>query len=64
MKIIEYYVRETYGVRREYVVDNILANQIAMLTGKKTIDGGVRGLLQTISGGAIQFKQVLPPDNA
>ena len=64
MKLIEYYVREVYGNRREYIVDADLARQVAMLTGQKTITPQVRGLLQTISCGAIQFKQVLPPDDA
>jgi hypothetical protein len=59
-KTIEYYVKNVYGNDREYVKDADLARQIAMLTGQKTITPSVRGLLQTISGGKIQFKQVLP----
>lgn len=57
-KIIEYYVREVYGTPREYIKDETLARQVSILVGTKTINAEVRGLLQTISGGAIQFKQV------
>jgi hypothetical protein len=62
MKTIEYYTKEVYGNRREYIVDPVLARQVSILVGTKTINSEVRGLLQTISGGAIQFKQVLPPE--
>ena len=63
MKVIEYYTREVYGNRREYIVNPDLARQVAMLTGQKTITPQIRGLLQTVSGGMVLFKQVLPPNN-
>lgn len=63
-KIIRFYVRETYGVRREYIhPDNKgEASILSALTGQKTVDGRIRELVRDLTGGAISFEQVLPPN--
>jgi hypothetical protein len=61
MKTIEYYVREVYGNKLEYVLQPFDAALIAKLTGKKTIGPDTRGLITALSNGEIQFKQVLKP---
>ena len=58
-KIIQYQVRESYGRRFEYVVNQADAAIIQRLTGHKTIDSITRELLRDLSGGAIDFQQVL-----
>ena len=56
-KTIQYYTREVYGNRLEYVRDVPDAKIIQQLTGKKTITGVERELLRDLSGGAIQFER-------
>ncbi len=58
-KTIEFFVRETYGVRREYVKDPTTAAIIAGLTGQKTIDGRIRELIRDLTAGQVSFVQVL-----
>jgi len=58
-KTIEFYVREHYGNRCEYIKDEADAKIVRQLTGKKTINSTVRELLRDLSGGTLNFVQVL-----
>jgi hypothetical protein len=60
-KIIPFYVREVYGNRLEYVVNEADAAILRQLTGQKTINGVMRKLMHDLSSGGIVFQQVLPP---
>ena len=62
-KTIEYYSKEVYGNRLEYVINKDDANIIRQLTGKKTISGIERELIRDLTGSFIEFKEVLPPKN-
>jgi hypothetical protein len=59
--IIEYYVRESYGRKLEYIADPAQNRIIQNLTRQKTIDSVIRELLRDLTGGAIIWKQVLAP---
>lgn len=59
MKTIEFYTKEVYGNRREYVKNQGDANILQALTGQKTIDGRIRELVRDLSGGSIEFRQVI-----
>lgn len=61
-KVIKYYVRELYGTKREFFIDKAESSVFQQLTGRKTLDSVSRELLRDISGGVIQFQQVLPPN--
>ena len=63
MKTIEFYSREVYGNRLEYVVNKADANIIRKLTGKKTITGIERELIRDLTGSLVDFKEVLAPKN-
>jgi len=63
MKTIEFYSREVYGNRLEYVVNKADANIIQKLTGKKTITGIERELIRDLTGSLVDFKEVLAPKN-
>lgn len=60
-KTIEFYNREVYGTMREYVANENDANIIYRLTGKKTLTSVERELFRDLSGGLVDFKQILPP---
>jgi hypothetical protein len=62
-KTIEYYSKEVYGNRLEYVINKDDAQIIRQLTGKKTISGIERELIRDLTGSFIEFKEVLPPKN-
>ena len=62
MKKIQYYRTAVYGKTVEYVSDKNDARYIAQLTGQKTVNQNIRGLLQTISAGSIQFVETVMPD--
>ena len=62
-KTIEYYSKEVYGNRLEYVINKDDASIIRQLTGKKTISGVERELIRDLTGSFIEFKEVLPPKN-
>ena len=62
-KTIEYYSKEVYGNRLEYVINKDDAYIIRQLTGKKTISGVERELIRDLTGSFIEFKEVLPPKN-
>jgi len=61
-KIIKFVAREVYGKRLEYVVDKDDAQLIQRLTGQKTINGVTRELFRDLSGGNVDFQQVLADD--
>jgi DNA replication initiation complex subunit (GINS family) len=63
MKTIEFYSREVYGNRLEYVVNKADADIIRKLTGKKTITGIERELIRDLTGNSVNFKEVLAPKN-
>ena len=58
-KTILFYSREVYGNALEYVVNEADANIIRQLTGKKTITGVERELIRDLTGGLVEFKEVL-----
>ena len=60
-KTIEYYSKEVYGNRLEYVINKDDAQIIRQLTGKKTISGIERELIRDLTGSFIEFKEVLAP---
>lgn len=60
-KTIEFYNREVYGTTREYLANENDAKIILQLTGKKTVTSVERELIRDLSGGLIDFKQILPP---
>ena len=62
-KTIEYYSKEVYGNRLEYVINKEDARIIRQLTGKKTISEIERELIRDLTGSFIEFKEVLPPKN-
>ena len=59
MKVIEYYIREIYGMERGYILDPKDAKLVMELTGKKTIDHRTREVIRDLSGDMIQFQQVM-----
>lgn len=63
MKTIEFYSKEVYGNRLEYVVNKADADIIRKLTGKKTITGTERELIRDLTGNFVNFKEVLAPKN-
>jgi hypothetical protein len=58
-KTILFYSREVYGNTLEYVLDKGDADIIRQLTGKKTITGVERELIRDLTGGSVEFKEVL-----
>ena len=60
-KTIEYYSKEVYGNRLEYVINKDDAQIIRQLTGKKTISEIERELIRDLTGSFIEFKEVLAP---
>ena len=62
-KTIEYYSKDVYGNRLEYVINKDDAQIIRQLTGKKTISEIERELIRDLTGSFIEFKEVLPPKN-
>lgn len=63
MKTIKYYTKSQYGNNREFIhVDNDHdAYLVRMLTGKQTIDLGVRQWIEELSNKTIQFIEVSVP---
>jgi hypothetical protein len=59
--VIEYYIRESYGRKLEYILDPGQRQIIQNLTRQKTIDSIIRELLRDLTGGAILWKQVFAP---
>lgn len=61
MKNIEYYTKDVYGSRLEYIKDENDAKIIQQLTGKKTVTGQVRELIRDLTGGRVSFTLVPQP---
>lgn len=60
-KVIEFYSKDVYGNRLEYVLNKSDADIIRKLTGKKTISGIERELIRDLTGSLVDFKEVLAP---
>ena len=60
-KVIEFYSKDVYGNRLEYVLNKSDADIIRQLTGKKTISGIERELIRDLTGSLVDFKEVLAP---
>jgi|688.fasta_scaffold60944_9 hypothetical protein len=60
-KVIEFYSKDVYGNRLEYVLNKADADIIRQLTGKKTITGVERELITDLTGKSVEFKEVLAP---
>jgi hypothetical protein len=60
-KVIEFYIKDVYGKPLGYIKNPADAAIVQQLTGKKTIDPTQRELLRDLSGGLIQFQQVMFP---
>jgi len=61
MKTINFYSKEVYGNRLEYIENKADAEILQRLTGKKTISGVERELIRDLTGGLVSFMEVLPP---
>jgi len=62
-KVIEFYSKDIYGNRLEYVLNKGDADIIRKLTGKKTISGIERELIRDLTGSFVEFKEVFAPKN-
>ena len=60
-KLILYYRRNVYGNELEYVADSGDAKVIQQLTGKATVNGATRELLRDLTGGYIQWREIVAP---
>jgi hypothetical protein len=63
MKTIQFYSRDVYGNRLEYISNKADADILRRLTGKKTISGVERELIRDLTGGLVTFEEVLAPKN-
>lgn len=63
MTTIKYYRKNQYGVVREFVhPDNKADSDIIIgLTGQKTIDSRIRELIRDLTGGTVNFVEVIAP---
>jgi hypothetical protein len=62
-KTIQFYSRDVYGNRLEYISNQADADLFRRLTGKKTISGVERELIRDLTGGLVAFEEVLAPKN-
>jgi hypothetical protein len=62
-KTIQFYSRDVYGNRLEYISNQADADLLRRLTGKKTISGVERELIRDLTGGLVTFEEVLAPKN-
>lgn len=60
-KTIKYYTKNVYGNQLEYIIDSGDAKIMAQLTGKKTVTGIERELVYGLTGGLVQWEQVIEP---
>lgn len=58
---IEYYTRNNYGVRHEYIIDPHQRKIIQQLTGRKTLNPITRELLRDLTNSIISFTEVTLP---
>lgn len=61
---IKFYIESVYGVDREKFLDHAQRDIYKSLTGRLTLDTVSRELLRDLSGGSIEFQQVLNPKYA
>lgn len=61
MKKIRYYKTNIYGISRERFFDKGDETVFFQLTGRRTLDSVSRELIRDLSGGAVNFQEVLPP---
>jgi hypothetical protein len=62
--IIKFYTESVYGVDREKFVDHAQRDIYKALTGRLTLDTVSRELLRDLTGGGIEFQQVINPKYA
>lgn len=60
-KIIPFYRKHVYGANLEYINNPGDAKIVFQLTGQKTINKVIRELLRDLTGGYIQFEEVIGP---
>lgn len=60
-KTIQYYRKNVYGVTKEYIANPADAAIVTQLTGQKTINSVVRELFRDLTGGQVEFVEVLAP---
>ena len=62
-KLIKFYRQSQYGMVREFVHPDCAgdAQIIRALTGKQTINSVVRELIRDLTGGMVQFEEVVQP---
>jgi len=62
-KLIKYYRISQYGVTREFIHPDNNGEKaiIRQLTGQKTINSVVRELIRNLTGGTIQFTEIIQP---
>jgi len=60
-KIIEFYSKDVYGNRLQYVANQADADIIRQLIKKKTITAEERELIRDLTGSLVEFKEVLAP---
>lgn len=63
-QVIKYYRKNVYGTVKEYVLDETKARLITALTGQKTIDARIRGLIGELTGFNVLFSETLMPEAA
>lgn len=61
-KTIKYFVKNQYGIDREFIHPDNAGDAaiIRQLTGQKTLTGVIRELIRDLTGGQVNFEQVLP----
>ena len=59
--IIDFYVKQNYGVTHEYVATAGPRQIIQQLTGRSTITPAIRELIRDLTGGTIQFNLIHKP---
>ena len=60
-KVIRFYTKTIYGNPLDYVLEKGDAEIISKLIGKRTISSVERELIRDLSGGLVEFKEVLAP---
>lgn len=62
-KVIKWYRKSVYGRELEYIHPDCAGDYkiVTQLTGKCTIDGVIRELLCDLTGGQIQWEEVVAP---
>lgn len=63
MKIIKYYIKNSYGNHREFVADESSAKILMGLLGQKTINAEIRQMIEALTDGQVKFEKVPQPEN-